>query len=96
MTGDCFAAKTKSAARNDMPYCIFEACFEAWGWLIYKHRFHQKLKRMFPMKNQIALFVHNTAKINRQHIQLALTLIALVMLVLGVGAPTEAGGTGPR
>jgi hypothetical protein len=48
------------------------------------------------MKNQFALFVHNATKINRQHIQLAFTLLALAMLVLGVGAPTEAGGTGPR
>ena len=31
-------------------------------------------------------------KINRQHIQLVLTLIALALLVLGVGAPMDGGG----
>jgi hypothetical protein len=31
-------------------------------------------------------------KINRQHIQLILTLIALALLVLGVGAPMDGGG----
>lgn len=75
---------------------FFEACFEAWGWLLCKHRFREVTERMFAMKKQFALFVHNAAKINRQHIQLAFTLLTLVMLVLGVGAPTEAGGTGPR
>lgn len=48
------------------------------------------------MKKQIALFTHFTQKINRQHIQLVFTLIALAMLVLGVGAPTEGGGVGPN
>ena len=48
------------------------------------------------MKNQFALFVHNVTKINRQHVQLTLTLVALAMLVLGVGAPADVGGTGPR
>lgn len=32
------------------------------------------------------------SKINRQHIQFILTLIALAMLVLGVGAPSDGGG----
>lgn len=45
------------------------------------------------MKTQFALFVH---KINRQHIQLALTLLALAMLVLGVAAPAEVSGGGPH
>lgn len=31
-------------------------------------------------------------KINRQHVQLILTLIALAMLVLGIGAPMDGGG----
>jgi hypothetical protein len=51
---------------------------------------------MFAMKNRFALFVHNATKINRQHIQLAFNLLALVMLVLGVGAPADSGGVGPR
>lgn len=44
------------------------------------------------MKNQIALFV---SRINRQHIQLFLTVLALAMLVLGAGAPTG-GSDGPH
>jgi hypothetical protein len=40
------------------------------------------------MKNK--LFQLN--KINRQHVQLILTLIALAMLVLGIGAPMDGGG----
>jgi hypothetical protein len=31
-------------------------------------------------------------KFNRQHMQLILTLIALALLVLGVGAPMDGGG----
>ncbi len=41
------------------------------------------------MKNTFASFI---VKIDRQHIQLVLTLIALSMLVLGVGAPNDGGG----
>ncbi|MBK6793234.1 MAG: hypothetical protein IPG80_12040 [Anaerolineales bacterium] len=48
------------------------------------------------MKKQFALFVHLTQKINRQHVQLALTLATLVLLVIGVGAPSDGAGTGPR
>jgi len=39
----------------------------------------------------LAAFAH---KINRQHVQLALVLISLTMLVLGVGAPADGGGVG--
>ena len=46
------------------------------------------------MKNQLALLAFSTQKINRQHVQLVLMIIALAMLVLGVGAPTD--GSGPR
>jgi len=41
------------------------------------------------MKSQLILL---STKINRQHLQLALTIVALVMLVLGVGAPMDGGG----
>ncbi len=34
------------------------------------------------------------SKINRQHIQILLALLALAMLVLGVGAPSDGGGPG--
>jgi hypothetical protein len=32
------------------------------------------------------------SKFNRQHIQFILTLIALALLVLGIGAPMDGGG----
>jgi hypothetical protein len=45
------------------------------------------------MKNKIARFALFTSRINRQHIQLAFAILALAMLVLGIGAPTDSGGT---
>lgn len=44
------------------------------------------------MKNKFAFAALSTTRINRQHIQLVLTLIALAMLVLGAGAPNDGGG----
>jgi hypothetical protein len=41
------------------------------------------------MKSQLILL---STKINRQHLQLALTILALTMLVLGIGAPMDGGG----
>jgi hypothetical protein len=49
-------------------------------------------KRIFPMKDKIALLALYARKINRQHIQLALVIFALAMLVLGAGAPDDGGG----
>jgi len=43
------------------------------------------------MKAQLILL---GTKLNRQHLQMVLTLIALVMLVIGVGAPMDGGGAG--
>jgi len=43
------------------------------------------------MKNQLLLL---GTKLNRQHLQMALSIIALVMLVIGVGAPMDGGGAG--
>jgi hypothetical protein len=40
------------------------------------------------MKNQIFSL---TSKINRQHVQIAFVLVALVLLVLGAGAPSDGG-----
>ena len=45
------------------------------------------------MNNKIARFALFASKINRQHIQLAFAVLALAMLVLGIGAPTDGGGT---
>jgi hypothetical protein len=47
------------------------------------------------MKNQFANLFVLSQKINRQHIQVAFALLALVLFVLGAGAPTD-GGPGPR
>jgi hypothetical protein len=44
------------------------------------------------MKNKFAFTALSITKINRQHVQLVLTLIALAMLVLGAGAPNDGGG----
>jgi hypothetical protein len=41
------------------------------------------------MKNQIAQLFVFTQKINRQHIQVAFALLALVLFVLGAGAPDD-------
>ena len=41
------------------------------------------------MKNTLLQF---GTKINRQHVQFILTLIALALLVLGIGAPMDGGG----
>ena len=49
------------------------------------------------MNKNFALFVQYTQKISSQHIQLALVLLTLAMLVVGVGAPIDGGGgIGPR
>jgi len=48
------------------------------------------------MKTQFALFTHYTQKINRHHIQLAVTIVSLALLVLGIGAPIDGSGPGPR
>ena len=44
------------------------------------------------MKNLFANVVLNSHRINRQHIQLLVAVLALAMLVLGIGAPSDGGG----
>ena len=44
------------------------------------------------MKNKLASFVFSVQKIDRQHVQLILVTVSLVMLVLGIGAPVDGGG----
>jgi len=46
------------------------------------------------MKNTFARLAVSASKINRQHIQLVLVVVALAMLVLGAGAPADGGSTG--
>ena len=43
------------------------------------------------MNNKFAQLAIFTSKINRQHIQLVIVLASLAMLVLGIGAPSDAG-----
>jgi hypothetical protein len=47
------------------------------------------------MKTQLANLFLFTQKINRQHVQVVFALLALVLFVLGAGAP-ECSGTGVR
>ena len=44
------------------------------------------------MNNTLARFSMLASKINRQHIQMVLAILALAMLVLGIGAPSDGGG----
>jgi len=43
------------------------------------------------MKTQIAKLFVFTRMINRQHIQIVFALLALVLFVLGAGAPSDGG-----
>lgn len=43
------------------------------------------------MKAQLTQLVLGVQKIDRQYIQLAMVLVALVLMVLGVGAPDDRG-----
>ena len=47
----------------------------------------------FSMNNKLAQFAMISTKVNRQHIQVVLALLALAMLVLGIGAPSDGGGS---
>ncbi|MBN1451084.1 MAG: hypothetical protein JW963_08730 [Anaerolineales bacterium] len=46
------------------------------------------------MKNTIARFSLSISKINKNHLQIAFTVLALAMLVIGAGAPDDMGGVG--
>jgi hypothetical protein len=56
---------------------------------------HQRKGENF-MNNKIARFTLFTSKINRQHVQLAFAILALAMLVLGIGAPSSGSNVGPH
>jgi hypothetical protein len=43
------------------------------------------------MKTTFAQIAVLSSKINRQHLQLAFAVLALAMLVLGIGAPADGG-----
>jgi hypothetical protein len=44
------------------------------------------------MNGKLSRFVLMSSKINRQHIQLAMSVLALALLALGIGAPEAGGG----
>ena len=46
------------------------------------------------MKKEFALLISWVSRINRHHVKLLFTLFAVIMLVLGVGAPEDGGGAG--
>jgi hypothetical protein len=46
------------------------------------------------MKNRFALLAFSAQKINRNHVQLFIVILSLVVLVMGIGAPTDPGGGG--
>jgi hypothetical protein len=48
------------------------------------------------MNKKLASVAFYAGKINRQHVQILMALVALAMLVLGVGAPSDGGGSGHR
>jgi hypothetical protein len=46
------------------------------------------------MKKTIIRFALSISKINKNHLQIAFSVLALAMLVLGAGAPDDVGGLG--
>ncbi len=48
------------------------------------------------MKNKLAEIAVFSSKINRQHLQLAFAILALAMLVMGIGAPGDGSGANPH
>jgi hypothetical protein len=46
------------------------------------------------MKNTLNQFLFAVSKINKNHLNYAISLLALVLLVLGAGAPEDVGGIG--
>jgi hypothetical protein len=44
------------------------------------------------MNNMLEKIALVSPKVNRQHIQMLFAIVALVMLVLGIGAPSDGGG----
>ena len=44
------------------------------------------------MNKKLADLVFFGNRVNRQHVQLILVILSLAMLILGIGAPADAGG----
>ena len=47
---------------------------------------------MLSMKTKLTSLFFSAQKINRQLVQLVFVIVSLVLLVLGVSAPTDGGG----
>ncbi len=52
---------------------------------------HTEQKRKCAMQKKLNDIVLLTSKLNSQHLQMAFAILALAMLVLGIGAPSDAG-----
>lgn len=48
------------------------------------------------MKNKLSNLLFSASKVNKTHLQIVWTLLALTLLVLGAGAPEDVGGIGIR
>ncbi len=46
------------------------------------------------MNTRLALLLSSLQKIDRRHLQLLFVIVSLAMLVIGAGAPADAGGVG--
>ena len=44
------------------------------------------------MNKKLAELAFLGTRLNRQHVQLILVILSLAMLILGIGAPADAGG----
>jgi len=73
----------------------FEATFAACPVVLWSHQFILSLRKGDAMKTTLAKLFLFTQKINRQHVQVALALLGLILFVLGAGAP-EGGDPGPH
>jgi hypothetical protein len=63
--------------------------------ILYSGHSHSSEKGI-PVKTTLSKLFLFAQKINRQHIQIAFALLALVLFVLGAGAPDAGAPVGPR
>ena len=58
----------------------------------YAYINNYQIEENFQMKNKLSQLSLLGTKINRRHVQLIWAIIALALLVLGIGAPADGGG----
>jgi hypothetical protein len=68
------------------------AHFEASG-VVYSGNSSTTRKGDFVMNKELAKIALLSSKINRQHVQILFVVLTLCMLVLGIGAPSDGGGS---